>query len=138
MRHRLGVLVAVALIGCGDNFQVPGDGGMDGSVSSLCGNGVVDPGEDCDDGASNGGSDPCDTTCHWTCLNDNYCDDGDPCNGMETCDNHVCDNGTGLADGTSCGTSKICLNMACTPGVCGDGFVTPPEECDDANSVNGD
>jgi cysteine-rich repeat protein len=38
----------------------------------------------------------------------------------------------------ACGTGKLCRNKVCSPAVCGDGIVTPPEECDDGNSVNGD
>ena len=35
-----------------------------------------------------------------------------------------------LADGTLC-ASGLCVNGACVAPACGDGFVSPPEECDD-------
>jgi cysteine-rich repeat protein len=41
-------------------------------------------------------------------------------------------------DGASCGAGKICISGACLDDACGDGFVSPGEECDDANMVNGD
>ena len=138
MRH-FALVVVVALVACGGkNSTSPEDAAIDAKVN-LCGNGVVDPGEDCDDGVNNGGpGHSCSTTCHWACLNANYCTDMEPCNGEETCADHVCLAGTYLPDGATCGTGKICLNATCTVGVCGDGFTTAHEECDDANQVPGD
>ncbi|HSD89000.1 MAG TPA: DUF4215 domain-containing protein [Kofleriaceae bacterium] len=140
--QRIGVLLLVLLAcACGDNLKnsVPQDAGPD-ATTFKCGNGVVDTNEDCDDGDANGGPGArCDTTCHWVCTGDNWCDDLEPCNGAETCVEHRCVAGTDLSDGTTCGTGKLCRNAACTDSVCGDQFVTAPnEECDDANSTQGD
>jgi cysteine-rich repeat protein len=46
----------------------------------------------------------------------------------------------GLADGTPCGVSMICLAQTCGASVCGDGYVDTSlgEECDDGNTVSGD
>jgi cysteine-rich repeat protein len=67
------------------------------------------------------------------------CSDSEPCNGVETCVDHACvAAASGEPDGTSCGTGKICRNSVCTDGVCGDTFVTAPEECDDANTTTND
>ena len=138
MRQLALITVALVIAACGSKNNGSADGGTD-AKPLLCGNGTVDPNEDCDDGDNNGGvGHPCNTTCHWACLDDNYCADSEPCNGAETCTDHRCGPGAALADGTSCGTGKICLNAACTSGVCGDGFVTAPEECDDANQTAGD
>lgn len=137
--QRLGVLLIVFVCACGDNAKLAGDAGTDGSTF-LCGNGAVDGAEECDDGDANGGPDArCTTLCRWTCLDNVQCTDNDPCNGDETCTDHKCVTGTELADGTSCGTGRLCRNAACTDSVCGDQFVTAPdEECDDGNSVDGD
>ena len=58
-----------------------------------CGNGTVDPGEQCDDG-NNVSGDGCDPFCHFE--NCPSCDDGSPCtidtcNAMATCGPHVPD-----------------------------------------------
>ncbi len=113
-------------------------------ASPSCGDGVVNQSEDCDDGTSNGKpGDPCSASCTWVCikgdpkLGDPACDDGNPCNGVETClASHACAPGTPLANGASCGTNEICDDKVCGPAVCGDGLVTSPEECDDG-SANG-
>ena len=62
------------------------DGVCAGGVcrSTLCGNGVLDSGEACDDGnvTSNDG---CEPDCSLTCEVDSDCDDNDRCNGTEKC-----------------------------------------------------
>jgi cysteine-rich repeat protein len=150
-----GAVVLGPFTGCGgsSNSTAPGDdGGTDGAGDDattpdaskpVCGNGVVESGEDCDDGSKNGSpGDPCQRDCSWTCTagtvnGDPKCNTGDPCQGHATClANHTCQAGTPLGDGTSCGTGKICRSHVCSPAVCGDGVVTAPEECDDG-SKNG-
>jgi len=131
----------IFIVGCGDNLKPkePQDAGTDGPAVT-CGNGVVEDNEQCDDGATNGSPGArCTTQCIWTCLDDTWCTDNEPCNGPETCVDHACvPAANNEPDGTSCGTGKICRNGACTDGVCGDMFVTAPEECDDANSMMSD
>ena len=111
-------------------------------LSPLCGNGAVDPGEECDDGNRVNG-DGCDVSCRFTCthgVSDDVCADGNYCNGPETCDaNHNCVPSTGpLADGTICGEANKCAAGKCTVAApdCGDTLVEPPEECD--NGPSGD
>ncbi|MFO0742397.1 MAG: hypothetical protein U0270_41370 [Labilithrix sp.] len=36
----------------------------------------------------------------------------------------------GAADGTPCEGNRVCVNSSCRDAACGDGLVTPPEECD--------
>ncbi len=138
--------VALALLcaaGCTSNVQGIGDlgtGGNGGDDMGSCGDGVIDPAsEDCDDGALNGTpGDPCTGFCRFVCTVDANCDDGDVCNGSETCADHLCMPGTAATDGTTCGTDKLCSGGTCVDARCGDGVTTPPEECDDGNAVDGD
>jgi cysteine-rich repeat protein len=140
----LGIGLAIALSGCTrDNPGAGGDdlgGGDDlAPVEGRCGDGVVDDIEQCDDGNGVGG-DGCENDCTFTCAADQKCDDGDPCNGAERCDQstHVCAAGSALADGARCGSGRVCRAGVCVASSCGDGVVTPPEECDDGNVVDGD
>ena len=72
------------------------------------------------------------------CLTDPACDDGNPCNGIESCDPvmRVCVMGSALPDGTECGVSprRICVAGACVDSVCGDGIVDTDggEQCEGA------
>ncbi|HEX4335747.1 MAG TPA: DUF4215 domain-containing protein [Polyangiaceae bacterium] len=122
------------------------DAGLGGSPigPTLCGNGMVDTGEDCDDGNSVN-KDGCETNCRFTCTQgtDAPCSDGNYCNGPETCDDtHHCQPSAGpLADGTVCGDASKCSAGVCGPAApdCGDGLIErPDEECEDGNTVNGD
>jgi hypothetical protein len=96
----------------------------------------VDPGEDCDDGRNGDPDDGCRDDCTYTCTEPADCDDGDDCNGTESCDTgmHTCTAGTPLADGTVCETSprSICLDGSCVESVCGDGYIDTGagESCD--------
>ncbi|MDI1476522.1 DUF4215 domain-containing protein [Polyangium sp. y55x31] len=135
--------------GCGDDGANTstgpgGTGGAGGGGGERCGNAVVEGDEACDDGNDVSG-DGCEADCSYSCDNKNpdtgdaKCDDGDPCNGAETCsDGHVCTPGMNADDGSSCGSGKICISGACHDDICGDGFVSSAEECDDANMADGD
>jgi cysteine-rich repeat protein len=126
--------------GGGTTSSTGGSGGSGGGPA--CGNGIVEGNEECDDGNLTSG-DGCDNDCLFTCIAGNpsrdHCDDGNACNGTETCAaDHTCTPGTPLAEGMACDTGKLCLGGNCVAGSCGDGFVEAPEECDDGNAVNGD
>ena len=86
----------------------------------ICGDGILDGGEQCDDGnASN--NDACTVTCVAA-----SCGDGLVWEGLETCDDGNLDNDDGCLDN-------------CTPNICGDGFINlGAEQCDDGNQVNDD
>jgi len=123
-----------------------GSGGSGGTAGSgggdvICGNGVVEGKESCDDGNDVPG-DGCEADCTFSCedpVTQVKCDDDNPCNGSEVCsEKHVCEAGTPLPDGTSCGAGKVCGAGMCIDETCGDGIVNGNEECDDANIVNGD
>jgi cysteine-rich repeat protein len=62
---------------------------------SGCGNGVIDPDEDCDDGNTVSG-DCCSASCHFEAIENTCADDGDPCtrdhcDGAGTCVHQGCD-----------------------------------------------
>jgi len=85
-----------------------------------CGDGVIDDGEGCDDGADNGGAAACTPACQPA-----SCGDGFVRAGVEACDDG------NLSDADDCTAS-------CTAPSCGDGVVSNGEACDDADLDNSD
>ncbi len=75
-----------------------------------CGNGVKEGTEECDDKNTND-ADGCKSDCTFTCEMDADCNDGDACNGVETCDTgkHTCK--TGMTK--SCGDGNNCTVDRC-------------------------
>ena len=100
--------------------SLPGAGCL---FATLCGNGVIDGEEECDDGPANSDSAP--NACRTRCV-DAYCGDGVVDDGEE------CDDGDAV-DGDGCDSD--CTRTA---SVCGNGIVEGDEECDDGNAVDGD
>lgn len=87
-----------------------------GTPGSYCGDGTVDVGEQCDDGADNSNT----GACSHKCL-DAACGDGYVWKGVEQCD-------LGASNSFEYGG---CRPDDCTWGPrCGDGVVDPEEECD--------
>lgn len=90
------------------------------AIVPMCGNGVVEGDEECDDGNFEN-----DDTCLMNCTNA-WCGDGFLLDGVESCDD-----GNGL-DHDGCPTT-------CEFAYCGDGFVQlEVEECDDSNEDDED
>ena len=90
--------------------DAPADGGDVKMIGPLCGNGVLDPGEQCDDGnrlSGDGCNAFCQSEARWDCLTP-----GEPCIPCGT-------DGAGGCDGGPM-------------GYCGDGIIQPylGEECD--------
>lgn len=118
-----------------------------GAPPAQCGNGVVEPGEQCDD--TNGTSgDGCSATCQvetgWQCA-------GEPSVCQPLCGNGTIDTGEACDDANSAagdGCSETCQVEAgwecsgapsvCTAILCGNGLVQPGEECDDGGTASGD
>ena len=96
-----------------------GGSSSSGSVGvQVCGDGILDPGEGCDDGAGNGPNAACTAACQ-----PNVCGDGDVHAGVEGCDEGPDNVDTGYC------------RSDCQLGVCGDGFVFAAlEECDAAGA----
>jgi cysteine-rich repeat protein len=84
---------------------------------SLCGNGQIDPGEDCDDGPANSVHGACTDTCRKAA-----CGDGKVETGVEDCDNGKNALGKNF-DSPTC-------TAACKASSCGDGIVQQGEQCD--------
>lgn len=115
------------------------------ATPSACGNGKLDPGEECDDGGVVPG-DGCDQNCRreiaFCCGNPGTsCNADDACPAGDVCCNTHCDLGPepgcdGL--GPPCGTDLQCgpSGMCCGP-VCGNGFVEPGEQCDEGDANGG-
>jgi len=113
----------------------------------VCGDGVVDEGEECDDGSDNGNDRACKLDCTENVCGDGFvwageedCDDGnmedtDAC--LSSCVQASCGDGYVWAgeeecdDGADNGDDQAC-KPDCTEAVCGDGLVAPDEACDDA------
>ena len=90
-----------------------------GTPDVVCGDGKVDPGEDCDDGADNGPGMPCKADCTASSCGDGTVQAPEGC-----------DDGNGV-DGDGC-------SATCTPEVCGDGVIQGEEQCDDGNADDTD
>ena len=119
------LLSAVWASGCGPrcgNDQVEEKEECDGTPDcradctlTVCGDGVLEGIEECDDGPGNSDTDvdACRESCELAFCGDGVTDTGEQCDGTAGCDFN-------------------CM----TTFVCGDGMVEPPEECDDgmANS----
>ena len=123
----------------GDTTEAASSGG-----EPVCGDGVVDVGEECDDGNQED-ADGCTNACKSPACGDGVvgpgeeCDDGnaddaDSC--TSACKNAVCGDGL-VGPGEACDDGNqadddACSNM-CSLGSCGDGKLQMGEECDDGN-----
>jgi len=96
----------------------------------ICGDGFVDPGEDCDDGNTTGG-DCCDASCGFETGGSSCGDTGTDCIVQDTCDGAgTCDDNGFVSSGTGCGDAS---DTECTdPDTC-DGAGT----CDDNHETSG-
>jgi hypothetical protein len=81
---------------------------------TLCGNGMIDPNEECDTGPANSDTtaNACRTTCRRAACRDGVVDTGE-----------ICDPGASLSGDPTC-------TMTCTRPVCGNGMQEAAEECD--------
>ncbi|MCS6898603.1 MAG: DUF4215 domain-containing protein [Myxococcales bacterium] len=116
---------------------------------AVCGDGIVGPGEQCDDGNQDN-TDACVEGCKSAICGDGFvgpgeaCDDGnqdetDGCTSackLITCGNGQLDEGEECDDGNK-DNSDECIDT-CLNAACGDSFTGPGEECDDGNQDNTD
>jgi cysteine-rich repeat protein len=128
---------AGSLLGLDNDGNGLYDGNDPACAAPACGDGMVDPGEECDDGNTQNG-DCCDENCQFEPV-DSPCPDGLYCNGDETCDGGgTCQAGTPI----DCDDLVDCTVDACneatdscdnTPddGLCDNGvFCDGIELCD--------
>jgi len=121
-----------------------------GEPMGVCGDGSVDPGEECDDGNSSN-EDNCVEGCVSAICGDGYVGEGEACDDGNTIDDDDCTNACALP---SCGDGELqagefcddgnasdsdsCLST-CVEASCGDGFIWEGNEgCDDANDDESD
>jgi cysteine-rich repeat protein len=120
-------------------------------VTAVCGNGRVEPGEECDDGRLNGTPGHCDSNCTFPRCGNGVLDPGEQCDDGNTDNCDGCSSTCTIETGLRCGDGIV--NAACgeqcdppVPGrcdpqcqripYCGDGIVDPGEQCDDG-ALNG-
>jgi len=87
-----------------DNQEIEDE--IEEEIAPICGNLIVDSGEECDDGRNGNQSDGCKDDCTYSCHSDNECDDGHDCT-QNSCNlsSHTC-NYQPLASGTVCRPSS--------------------------------
>ena len=102
------------------------DGAENGiCIATPCGDGLLDPGEDCDDGNDVNG-DCCSASC--TAEPDGgVCDDGETCTSGDQCVAGRCA-GAPVTDGTPCDDDSLCTADSCQSGLCV-GVPTPAVGC---------
>ncbi len=117
-----------------------GDSGAD--AAAVCGDGIVNGDDECDNGPDNASGSGCEADCHYSCHTDSDCDDGNPCNGVETCQSvaggRACKAGTRPAEKSACKAGGYCKSGTCTQPVCGNNVVEPGEDCEPPNSATCD
>ncbi len=106
-----------------------GDATLDSDCLAVCGNAILEPGEECDTGIAQGQQGACPGSC----------EDSDPCTQDQLIDNGPCQSHclhqsiTQFIDGDGCCPQggDATLDSDCQ-AVCGNGVLEPGEECDTA------
>ncbi|MBW2522581.1 MAG: DUF4215 domain-containing protein [Deltaproteobacteria bacterium] len=124
--------------GMGGRGGAGGAGGSAGGGTPVCGNGIIEAGEQCDDGNQNNGDSCPDAVAYGGTCQDATCGDGHLWNtdgGTETCDDGDLDNSDSCPDDTANGGT-------CRDAMCGDGHVWSTdggdETCEDGDLDNSD
>ncbi len=130
--------------------------GTDTGHVAACGDGVLDRGEECDEGALNGSNAECKPDCTLNVCGDGEVGPREACDAGEynsdegectsACEVAACGDGLVKKGGDGAeecdagpmnGADQLCT-AACKLNVCGDGGQGPGEACDDGNVLGGD
>jgi cysteine-rich repeat protein len=106
----------------------------------VCGNGVPELGEQCDDGNTSPG-DCCSATCQYepvgsACTDADACTSSDACDGLGACGAGtpvICDNGLFCDGAESCNPASGCVSG--TPPTLDDGVACTDDGCDEVGDV---
>jgi len=130
----------------------------DCETKHVCGDGVVDTNEQCDDGNTTNG-DGCSADCmieHQSMCGDGVLDEGEACDDGNTTDGDGCSSDCMIEHQPACGDGVLDAGEECDDGnmvdgdgcsanctvecmpTCGDGVLDAGEECDDGNTIGGD
>jgi cysteine-rich repeat protein len=94
-------------------------------IGPPCGDGLLDPEEECDDG-NNLNGDCCSASCTME-PDGGSCDDGEGCTSSDQCSSGACA-GTPVTNGTPCDDGSLCTVDGCQNGACV-GVPTPAVVC---------
>jgi fibro-slime domain-containing protein len=132
-----------------------GAAGCSDATTQVCGDGIVEPGEQCDDGNARPG-DGCSGVCQiepgYACPTPGVacvytivqtCGDGiiegdEQCDDGNTADGDGCSAGCQVEPGFACTTAGQPCTSTAMPPVCGNGKVESGEQCDDGNTASND
>jgi cysteine-rich repeat protein len=164
-------IIAFGIAGCTPAFETgtdckngvddDGDGLVDcddpdcalSEFCATCGNGKIDPGEDCDDGFARNGTpgDRCSRYCILATCGNGHVDPGEECDDGNLIPGDGCNAHCKI---DHCGDHKLDPEEQCEPSQfdprcddqchahpppgCGNGVVDPGEQCDDGNNKSGD
>jgi cysteine-rich repeat protein len=121
--------------------------------TSVCGNGVVEAPEFCDDGVANGETTAagCRSNCRPARCGDGVQDIGEECDDGNAIDGDGCTSSCSICGNDTVAASEECdegagnsnapganCRLTCRVAGCGDGIVDPGEACDDGNTIDGD
>ncbi|MCU0663683.1 MAG: hypothetical protein MUC50_15310 [Myxococcota bacterium] len=99
----------------------------EGSCGPACGNGIIEPGEDCDGGGCCQNCQIVQSGSVCRAADATACDVAELCNGSSA----LCPADGKKADNTTCATGMVCKSGACvTTPTCGNGTVQAGEQCD--------
>ena len=127
----LSVAIAVSLLalpaGCGDDTG--GQNQNNNTGDPVCGDGVLDPGEQCDNGSENSDTNPdaCRTSCRDPYCGDGVVDTGEQCDGSALAGETCASLGLGNHGTLTCAD---CTFSDASCYTCGDGLLDPGEACD--------
>ena len=155
MSYMFWIVAALGISACEDDTITHND-----SQNAVCGNGLLEDGESCDDANTND-EDGCSADCvieeGWSCqkagkpctkdeepkeaeCGDGKITDDEACDDANTADGDGCSSACAVEDGWTCEEP----GQPCTKdeepqdATCGDGEIAGDETCDDANTADGD